>query len=317
MEINYKKCLYHYKNGNYIVTILNDGTKIRQTKDNKFVPSFPESIDVKITDKCDGKCTFCYENSTEKGRHSILFNKKGLPLESQKWLTSLYPGIEIALNGNDLTHSDLNPENPRLLKYLKNKGAITNITVNQRHFIKHYKVLKKWYNNKLIYGLGISLCDSRQEEFYKILKEFPNAVIHVINGIFNYKDFLKLKDKNLKLLILGYKKSGRGAEYFKNHKENITLRMDWLKTSLKSIINDFSVIAFDNLALSQLNIKNNLFYNKKKCWDEFYLGDDGFTSFYIDAVKEQYSKNSIANIEDKYSSINLSIYQMFDNLKIK
>ena len=41
-----------YKNGNYIVTILNDGTKIRQTKDDEFIPAFAENCDVKITDKC-------------------------------------------------------------------------------------------------------------------------------------------------------------------------------------------------------------------------------------------------------------------------
>ena len=48
-----------YKNGNYQVTIFSDGTKIRETDDDKFIPAFSESCDLKITDKCDGGCAFC------------------------------------------------------------------------------------------------------------------------------------------------------------------------------------------------------------------------------------------------------------------
>ena len=49
-----------YKNGNYIVTILEDGTKIRVTEENEFIPEFSENIDCKITDKCSQMCKFCY-----------------------------------------------------------------------------------------------------------------------------------------------------------------------------------------------------------------------------------------------------------------
>ena len=48
-----------YKNGNYTVKILSDGTKIRETEEDDFIPAFAENCDVKITDKCDGGCPFC------------------------------------------------------------------------------------------------------------------------------------------------------------------------------------------------------------------------------------------------------------------
>ena len=51
-----------YKNGNYIVTILSDGTKIRRTEDNEFIPSFSENVDCKLTDKCREMCNFCIWN---------------------------------------------------------------------------------------------------------------------------------------------------------------------------------------------------------------------------------------------------------------
>lgn len=53
-----------YKNGNYLVTILNDGTKIRQTKDDEFIPAFAENCDCKITDKCSQGCAFCLPPNT-------------------------------------------------------------------------------------------------------------------------------------------------------------------------------------------------------------------------------------------------------------
>ncbi len=59
------KKLGTYKNGNYIVTMFDDGTKIRQTKYDDFIPAFPENIDVKLTDKCSIGCPFCFVEDTE------------------------------------------------------------------------------------------------------------------------------------------------------------------------------------------------------------------------------------------------------------
>lgn len=54
-----------YKNGNYIVTILSDGTKIRRTEDNEFIPAFSENVDCKLTDKCREMCQFCLIPNTK------------------------------------------------------------------------------------------------------------------------------------------------------------------------------------------------------------------------------------------------------------
>lgn len=54
-----------YKNGNYIVTILEDGTKIRKTGEDEFIPKFSENIDCKITDKCSQMCKFCLVPDTK------------------------------------------------------------------------------------------------------------------------------------------------------------------------------------------------------------------------------------------------------------
>ena len=51
-----KNILTTYTNGNYHVTLLNDGTKIRYNRLDNLTPAFAESIDCNITERCDGGC---------------------------------------------------------------------------------------------------------------------------------------------------------------------------------------------------------------------------------------------------------------------
>ena len=47
------------KNGNYMMFIdLETGTKIRKNNLDCFIPEKPESMDIKITNKCDMGCAF-------------------------------------------------------------------------------------------------------------------------------------------------------------------------------------------------------------------------------------------------------------------
>ena len=71
------KIISSYKNGNHIVTIYSDGTKVKETiypNASHFTYDSPESFDLKITDYCDGGCIFCAENSTTNGKHANLSN---------------------------------------------------------------------------------------------------------------------------------------------------------------------------------------------------------------------------------------------------
>ena len=43
--------LGRYKNGNFTVTLLSDGTKIRETEEDEFIPAHVESMDIKICNK--------------------------------------------------------------------------------------------------------------------------------------------------------------------------------------------------------------------------------------------------------------------------
>ena len=115
-----------YRNGNYTVLIDDrNGTKVRYTKDGKFVPKFAESIDVTLTYQCDGGCPFCYADCTPDGKHANLMSDSIMEL-----VDSLAPFTELALNGNDLSIPHLED----FLRILKKKHIFANLTVNQKHF---------------------------------------------------------------------------------------------------------------------------------------------------------------------------------------
>lgn len=285
------KLLNKYENGNYTVKIYDDGTKIRETKDDFFDAEFPDNIDVCITRKCSQNCPFCYEGCTHDGEHAELFDENDEP--HWEWMKHLHSGTEMALNGNDLDH----PQLEQFLKFLKRKGVIANITVNQKQFENNFDKLFEWTNNELIWGLGISL-QHFTYDFNEMCKWFPNIVIHTIFGVTPIEEYMAMERRNYRVLILGYKNKNRGMDWINKraHGEWFgNVKSEQFKDYIVKIANDdnlFKAVSFDNLALTQLDIKNLLFTDKDKEWEEMYQGDDGSHTFYIDLVEGKFAKDS-------------------------
>ena len=287
--------LGQYVNGNYKVSIFSDGTKIRENDLDFFKPNFPENIDIKITDYCDAGCLFCHENSTKHGFHG------GLRHEVLPFIYSLRPYTELAIGGgNPLSH----PELIDFLVRLKNKKVISNLTVNQIHFEKQYDRVAKLVEQKLIYGLGVSMIKATNT-FCDMVSIHPNTVVHVINGVVQEKDLEKLYNKNLKLLILGYKYLRRGESYYS---EEVEVNKRMLYNLLPSLLSKFAVVSFDNLALEQLNVKRLV---SKSYWNQFYMGDDGSFTMYVDVVKGEFAKSSTSKTRYPLTS---SIDRMFNTI---
>lgn len=289
--------MYSYKNGNYSVLIMSNGTKIRQTNEDEFIPSFAENVDVALTEKCSQKCPFCYMGCTPDGKHGDIFK--------YFFIDTLHPYTEIALNGNDLDH----PELEKFLIFLKDKKVFANITVNQNQFFNNYEKLKDWSKKKLVHGIGVSLNKVTNELIEKI-NCVPNTVLHTIVGILNENDIESLKDKNVKVLILGYKKLERGISYIDKHENIIKENTEYLKNNIKDLVEHFNVVSFDNLAIEQLNIKSIL---SEEQWESFYMGDDGRFTFFIDLVNGVFAKNSIS--DKKYPIDNKSMDEMFEYIQ--
>jgi organic radical activating enzyme len=289
-----------YINGNYNVKIYSDGTKIRESlnpEDNYFISDYPECIDLKITNMCNLNCKYCHEDSKLNGKHGELLNNE--------FINTLLPYTEIAIGGgNPLEH----PQLIEFLELLKSRNIIANITVNQKHFMLSQLIISQLVKEDLIKGLGVSFIYSNAS-FINIIKQYPNAVIHIINGITKMEDLKSLFKSELKILILGYKKIRKGKDYYSSQ-----IRQNQFSTYINifNILNSFKVVSFDNLALKQLKIKDIL---PSKVWNEFYMGDDGQHTMYIDLVEKQFSKSSTTikrynlmdNIQDMFNIIKMDI----------
>lgn len=291
-----------YKNGNYNVTIYSDGTKVRENNLDNLTPAFAENCDITITHKCDGGCEFCYMGCTPGGRHGDILN--------YKFLDTLHEYQEIAINGNDLSHPDLIP----FLEKLKEKKVIANMTVNQIHFERCQDMIKDLIDKKLIYGLGISL-KKPTKEFISLVKQYPNAVVHTINGVTTIEDYKALAHNDLKILILGYKELQRGVEYMDSHHLSIAQAQSELYDMLDKIVEDgwFNVVSFDNLAIEQLDVKRLLSDDE---WNEFFMGQDMEFTFYLDLVEGKFAGNSLAPENERHDILD-NIDKMFEMIRKK
>ena len=290
------KILGKVHNGNYDILMCEDGTKIRRTEGDSFIPEKPESLDLKCPNRCPMGCKCCHEDSKRDGKHGDIMNLK--------FIDTLLPYTELAIGGgNPLEHPDLIP----FLKKCKEKKLICNITVNQMHFMSNQDLIKKLVDEKLIWGLGVSLV-SITPEFLFLVKQYPNAVIHLINGIHSVDEIKKLYDQDLKILFLGYKEFRRGKAFYDKTVEYEKERTD---VFLPEIIEHFKVVSFDNLALDQLHVKSLL---TPAQWDQFFLGADGQHTMYVDAVARTFSKSSITPIEERQPLLD-DIKPMFDYVR--
>lgn len=292
-----------YKNGNYTVIFNSkNGTKIRKNNLDNLTPEFAENIDVQLTNKCSQGCKFCYANCTANGEHSDILN--------QKWIHTLHPYTELALNGNDMDH----PQLVEFLEFLKEKKVFTNITVNQNQFINNFELISELSEKGLIKGIGVSLIKV-DSEIMHFAKKLDNVVLHTIAGITTTNDYFQLAKQGFKVLILGYKDIGRGDNYLSNHSKEIHDNIQALKDKLWNIVDEkwFEVISFDNLAIEQLDVKKALKFSDKK-WSEFYMGDEGFATYFINAVDETFSVSSLES-EDRKLPIMDSVDEMFRKIQ--
>lgn len=294
-----KSVLYKYTNGNAIVSIFNDGTRIVGTKDDEFNFDFPMNMDIKITNFCNKGCPMCHENSNPEGKHA--------PFENFKFIESWHEGCEAALGGGMVTSY---PEIDKLLVKLKDHGIIANATFQQDELVENFDRIKKWQQDGLLKGIGVSVSHG-SDKFVEYVKELNNVVFHVIAGLGGYETFQYLLDNfsSPKVLILGYKHFRRGITLYEKMSEDIDERIAALSENIDWLCKQFEVVSFDNLALEQLHVKG---YLTQKQWDIFYQGDEGESNMYIDAVEGVYATNSTSC--NRYS-LKEDIKEMFDSLK--
>lgn len=304
-----------YINGNYIV--INESYKktyVGLRVGEPFESEFPDSIDLKITNLCSIGCPYCHESSSPLG--------KVFDIDKTIKILSKLPkvGIEIAIGGGDILTCPLKVS--ELVSWLRNNNFFPRVTINYKS-IKLYSSnsgaeiddLLNFNNN--IGGIGISIDEFREKDIENVnnslwLRGSNSIVYHIIAGIFPISDIKPLIESNNNVLILGYKNFGRA--YGVSPKYSIK---EWEK-ELKRVLyryrydNLSSKIAFDNLALEQLNIKDSLTTEE---WEKFYMGKEFSHSMYIDAVEGIFSPSSRDSFRMSWDDIDiLSFFKKYKKI---
>ncbi len=300
-----------YTNGNFYTCIFGDGTRLIISEDDNLKPEFPMSVDLKITDKCNNSCLYCYENSSPDGDdadESIVELVKALPQYT-----------EVTLGGGNPLESGM------LEKIIWECNTSVSFTINQLDIDR--LISADWFEELILHhgisgdfcfgkgfkadvtaiGISVSCVDNELIEKLRILDKEIHIVVHVTAGIIDLKELEKLYDNNFRLLILGYKVCGRGKDYYS---ENVEKRITDIKENIDEIQKHFRVTAFDNLALKQLDVKRLV---SEDAWERLYQGEEGEFSMYIDGVKREFAVASY--FEERYSIEEMSIKRMFKYLK--
>jgi hypothetical protein len=270
------KTLASYENGNCLVELFEDGTKIVSYEEEPKY-DFPNNLDIKITNYCDLGCKFCFESSTKAGVHgdlNVLFQK----------LSPLPSGVEIAIGGgNPTAHPDL----VDFLVRCKEKGWIVNITVNQGHLKPFWDDITSLIDKELVRGIGLSITSSNFSYVKRLKEKTQHVIYHLIAGVHEpivIDEILEFDDFP-KLLVLGYKKFGFGNDFYsKEVDEKIA---QWRMYVSKYF--EKGIVSFDNLGIEQLKIKRFL---TDEGWEKYFFGEDFTFSFYIDAVEKKFSPTS-------------------------
>ena len=289
--------IFKYKNGNRLITInpsTGDKKRYKQIGSQAYKPVRPENIDLNLSYKCNLGCSFCYLNATP-GKQVFNFD--------EEFLENLFKddlvGLEIAMNLNDepITGSHI-----ALVKYLKNKNYIPNFTIN--YLTLKSKIDTYEFKQLKPYWWGVSVNSLTQiQNILKLVKDKSNIsknniVFHIINGVFNPKEFIKIP-KDVKVLVLGYKNLGRGVAFSPPY--------NFL--TVQNIEQKGGNISFDNLAIKQIKDIETL-----PNFDLNYLGDDGEHSFYIDLVNKTFSKSSTDKLNN-FKLGNKSVNECFKEVR--
>lgn len=288
---------FQYLNGNYYVKLYGNGTKIYRALrvGEELVSSFPDSIDLKITDKCMIGCPFCHESSSPSG--------KEFDLDKTIAILDTLPkvGIEVAIGGGDVLEVDCE-KFYKFYSWLENNKFVPRITVNIKSLEKKYNDANKeqYYlfpNLDLISsGFGISISEFNNhvielvDNCIEITLSRGGIVFHVIAGIIPLEDLEDLLESSRNVLILGYKSWGRGEKFNPpiSLKETGDLIKRFIyKTRLRRGLE--RSVGFDNLAIEQLGIKDSFTDTE---WESMYMGDEFTHTMYIDAVKEEFAPTS-------------------------
>ena len=221
------------KNGNYWVGYGFHGKLRFSTTKGECIPEYPELIDLRITNKCEHGCNFCFMDSNMKEKHADLQRLKTIIHNLSTSYRAYYKKrIEFSIGGGNIL---LYPELEELFKYLTENGHIVNTTNNAKDCEKivNDKKFKRIFSD-YVTAIGVSVSDEkdidkvlRLKNAFENSKNYKQITIHLIPellGVEKTRDIMTKLKSFYSFLFLGYKTNGRGAsqKYTKFTDEELT-----------------------------------------------------------------------------------------------
>ena len=301
--------------GSYFLLLdIRSGDKFRLRKYSKpnveLIPNFPELVDIKITNKCNHNCSFCYQNSSLSGKNCDTWNFK-------RFIEKLPKHTSLAIGGGEVWE---HPDFISMLLYALDKDMLVNFTSKSVDFLKNKELIsaldyKCDYDKRI--GVGISISSifeldkldkiaKFKKEHYGIFDFYIHLIPEFMDMYFAEKLVKKLRKANcnINLLLLGYKDIGRAKPKVLKDKEEMKLIIEYLyKEGMskkdKSYRDFFNVNIDTKLANDYLDMMNELF--DKKTW----YTEEGIYSMFFDCVENTIYKSSYQKekgIELEYGS---------------
>lgn len=265
--------------------------------------SFPELVDMNITNYCHNNCAYCYRNSMDSGRHADF-----RAIESFIYNIGEIGSFEIVLGGGDvLFHPDID----YIIDLCGFVGIIPNFTVKDSIFLNNPA------HRKLVNKCGCVAIST--ESISDIIRLDSNIVryglnrdkfaLNIVEGLVDTNTLSKMLEtsynRNLKVILLGFKNTGRAIGFMPlecNVMESINSLVS------KSINMD---ISFDTCLIKKYKQQLNDMGIERIYYDEY----EGSFSMFIDAVEMKASASSFSsNVYSCDSFASDDILRIFESI---
>lgn len=259
------------------------GAKIRMSFDSpgKSVDvtksTYPELVDVKITNFCPYGCAFCYQDSTKAGAHAPIDSLQNLARIFGEWRV-----FEVAIGGGEPT---LHPNFVQILSMFRREGVVPNFTTRNVAWLRDDTLRESILGVAGAFAFSVDSADQVNQlaaalSYHKVSKN--RATIQYIvgqdEGYGLYSIAEAALNAGIRLVLLGYKTNGRGSSLK-------TFKPDWiqsLKEIAKSKNHKYARVGIDT-ALAKEHEKELQKLGVDKI---LYTTQEGKFSMYIDAVED-------------------------------
>lgn len=189
------------------------GTRLRWCMDDGTPPdkgTWPELMDLKITDCCHRGCSHCYQGSTPDGRHASIFALRDVAYSCKSMGT-----FELALGGGEPT---AHPEFARILRIFREHAVTPNFSTGDTSWV-HTDLARKVAEYCGSVALSVnSIGENTLERVENWLRDAAKALVpypalHVILGMQSapaLQTLLRIADDHYARVVLLAYHGGRG-----------------------------------------------------------------------------------------------------------